>query len=213
MQSSRTKTDAEMEQDQERFAHDPERAHMVECARRFKASWLDLGQALSETKHKGRFRDWGYETFEDYAKKELRLRQETVDKLTGSYQFLSKRAPDVLKRDVLEQSVPSYQAIDFLRRAEATPDAPKDAVRALYNKVMDENTSLPKLKKEFEAQVFPISKDAQKAREGAGLKNVGGRLLALLQEAQHVPQNLKAPLTGALEALLESLKEEAVIAA
>jgi hypothetical protein len=203
----RTKTDSAMETDQEKFRDDPERVQLLECARRFKASWLELAQALSETRRSGNWKRWGFETFEAYAKQELRLRPETVDKLTGSYQFLAKRAPDRLQGDALEQSVPSYQAIDFLRRAEETESAPREVVRALYNKVMDENTSLPKLKKEFEAQVFPISKSAQKEREAAGLKNVGGRLLALLNESKTVTAELKTPVIESLEALLESLKE------
>lgn len=204
-----TKIDAEMEQAQETFAHDPERAHMLECARRFKASWLELGQALTEVRRTGRWRDWGFETIEEYAKKELRLRPETVEKLTGSYQFLAKRAPALLERGAMEQNIPSYQAIDFLRRAEERTDAPKEVVRELYNKVVDENMSLPKLKKTFEAEVFPISKEAKAAREAAGLRNVGGRLLALVQESEGVPTRLKSRVAEVLEELLAALGEEA----
>jgi hypothetical protein len=203
-----TKTDAEMAQAQEQFAHDPERAHMLECARRFKASWVELGQALTEVRRSARWRDWGFESIEEYAKKELRLRPETVEKLTGSYQFLAKRAPALLDRNS-DQNIPSYQAIDFLRRAEERSDAPKEVVRELYNKVVDENMSLPKIKKAFEAEVFPISKAAKKAREAAGLRNVGGRLLALVQEAEEVPERLKVRIGEVLEELLATVREEA----
>jgi lipopolysaccharide biosynthesis regulator YciM len=204
-----TKTDAEMEQTQAKFGADPERAHMLECARRFKASWVELGEALTEVRRSARWRDWGFESIEEYAKKELRLRPETVEKLTGSYQFLAKRAPALLDKNSFDQNIPSYQAIDFLRRAEERTDAPQEVVRELYNKVVDENMSLPKLKRVFEAEVFPISKAAKREREAAGLRNVGGRLLALVQESEGVPERLKGRVSEVLEELLATVREEA----
>ena len=101
---------------------------MLARARRFKNSWIELAEALTETRKNGAWKRWGYESFEDYAKKELHLRQETVDKLTGSFVFLQKRAPEVLRRDGLTASIPSYQSVDFLRRAESQEDPPRDVV-------------------------------------------------------------------------------------
>src|ERR1700728_3168002 len=92
-----TKTDETMESAEKTFASsDPERASVIACARRFKSSWIELAAALTRVKRGGQWSLWGYDTFEHYAKSELRLRQETVDKLTGSYVFLQKRAPAVL---------------------------------------------------------------------------------------------------------------------
>src|SRR5580692_2951018 len=111
----RTKTDAAMADAERAHADDPERAELLRRARRFKASWVELGEALTAIKRSGGFRDWGYDSFEAYAKNELHLRQETADKLTGSFAFLQKRAPAVLARDPLRDPIPSYQAVDFLR--------------------------------------------------------------------------------------------------
>ena len=44
-------------------------------------------------KRGGRWKRWGYDSLEAYAKTELHLRPETVDKLTGSYTFLQRKAP------------------------------------------------------------------------------------------------------------------------
>ena len=109
-------------------AEDPERVQLIACARRFKSSSIELAAALTRVKRGGHWKHWGYDTFEHYAKSELHLRQETVDKLTGSYSFLQKRAPGVLDRDGLSSPIPSYQAVDFLRRAEEADGAPEDAV-------------------------------------------------------------------------------------
>ncbi len=203
-----TKTDAQMAADEERFADDPERVEMLRCVRRFKTSWLELGEALTRIRRSNHWKTWGYETFEAYAKNELRLRQDTVDKLTGSFVFLQKRAPEVLDRESMKGPVPSYQAIDYLRRAEEQEDAPKDVVRALYTKVMDEGTSLPKLKKEFESTVFPLAPQDKKARDQAGIRNVASRLRALLGESDAVPKRLAARVNEVLDELLTAVEQE-----
>src|SRR6185369_6370842 len=114
----RTKTDAALAAAEEQHADDPERAEVLRRARRFKASWIELAEALSNVRRSGDFKRWGYESFEDYTRTELHIRQETADKLVGSFMFLKKRAPSVLSRDGLTSAIPSYQAVDFLRRAE-----------------------------------------------------------------------------------------------
>src|SRR5262245_34371767 len=116
---------------EEQHADDSERATMLRLTRRFKSSWLELGAALAEVKRNKTWERWGYDSFETYAKTELKLRMDTVDKLCGSYMFLHKRAPEVLQRDPLE-ALPTYQAIDYLRRVEekaAEDDSiPKEAL-------------------------------------------------------------------------------------
>ncbi|HMI86187.1 MAG TPA: hypothetical protein VK550_18965, partial [Polyangiaceae bacterium] len=66
-------------------ADDPERVDLLRRTRQFKASWIELAEALTESRRRGGFRRWGYDSFEDYTRRELFLRQETVDKLTGSF--------------------------------------------------------------------------------------------------------------------------------
>src|SRR5580704_11883624 len=134
----RTKTDAALEQAEQAHADDPERAELLKRARRFKASWIELAEALTAARKHASWQRWGYDSLEAYAKTELRLRPETVDKLTGSYSFLQRRAPAVLERDPLREPMPSYQAVDFLRRAEESHDAPREAVEEIRRRVIDE---------------------------------------------------------------------------
>src|ERR1019366_6717942 len=124
----RTKTDAALADAERSHADDPERAELLARARRFKASWIELAEALTAVKRSNAWRNWGYDSFEAYAKGEVKNRQGTADKLPGSYTFLKRRAPGVLERDALREPIPSYQAVDFLRRAEASEDAPKGTV-------------------------------------------------------------------------------------
>src|SRR5258708_4294063 len=101
----RTKVDAALAAAEEAHADDPERAELLRRTRRFKASWIELAEALSQARRGSEFRRWGYASFDDYTKQELHLRPETVEKLVGSFLFLKKRAPEVLSRDGVGASI------------------------------------------------------------------------------------------------------------
>jgi hypothetical protein len=204
----RTKTDAALADAERSHADDPERAELLSRARRFKASWIDLAEALTAVKRSSAWRNWGYDSFEAYAKGELKIRQETADKLTGSYTFLKRRAPGVLERDALREPIPSYQAVDFLRRAEASEDAPKGTVEAIRRRVLDDAAPAATVVRAFGNVVFPIDDAQRQAREVAGLKNVAKRLRDLLSETRAVPRKLAGEVGGALERLLEALGSE-----
>src|SRR5258708_21971100 len=107
----RTKTDEAMAAAERQHADDPERAELLARARRFKASWIELAEGLSTVRQGNHWKRWGYPSFEEYTRKELHLRQETVEKLHRSYLFLKRRAPSVLDRDGLDPPIPSSQSV------------------------------------------------------------------------------------------------------
>jgi hypothetical protein len=203
----RTKTDAALAEAEAAHADDPQRADLIARARRFKASWIDLAEALTQAKREGRWRAWGFDSFEAYARNELRLKQETVDKLTGSYSFLQRRAPAVLARDVLREPMPSYQAVDFLRRAEAQEGAPREAVEAIRKRVLEDAAPVAAVSRAFKDVVFPVDEETLRARDVAGLRNVARRLRELLAETRAVPRKLAGEVAGALDELLEAIEE------
>jgi hypothetical protein len=202
----RTKTEAALAEAETAHADDPERADLLRRARAFKASWIDVAEGLTHVKRTGRWRQWGFDSLEAYAKNELRLRPETVDKLTGSYSFLQRRAPTVLARDALREPVPSYQSVDFLRRAEAQDEAPRAAVDEIRKRVLEEAAPISAVSRAYRDVVFPLDDEARRARDVAGLKNVAKRLRDLLAETQEVPRKLAGRVSGAVEELLEALE-------
>jgi hypothetical protein len=204
----RTKTEAALADAELAHADDPERADLLRRARHFKASWIELAEGLTRAKRGGRWRQWGYESFEAYAKSELHLKQETVDKLTGSYSFLQRRAPAVLSRDALREPIPSYQAVDFLRRAEASEDAPRDTVDEIRRRVIDEAAPAATISRAYRDVVFPIDDDQRRARDVAGVRNVAKRLRELLSETRAVPRKLAAEVSGSLDKLLTAVEEK-----
>ncbi len=209
----RTKTEAALAEAEMAHAGDPERAELLHRARRFKASWIELAEALTNAKRGGRWKEWGYDSFEAYAKTELRLKQDTVDKLTGSFLFLKRRAPSVLTRDALREPVPSYDAVDFLRRAEASPEAPREAVEEIRRRVIDEAAPAAAVSRSYRDVVFPLDKAQQRARELAGVRNVAKRLRELLGSTKAVPRGLARDVSDALDKLLEAVADDAEEAA
>lgn len=203
-----TKTDHELAEKELLYQDDPERAEVIACARRFKSSWIELGRVLTETRKNGRWRSWGYETFEAYAKNELKLRQDTVDKLTGSFMFLKSKAPDLLRDDNLSAPIPSYQAIDFLRRAEEKQGASHEDVKEIRRQVLEEGTPLPTIARQFKDKVFPLDHKERKERDAAGIKNVAKRLRELLADTRAVKKATSARVTEALDELLAEVGAE-----
>ncbi|HEY8086213.1 MAG TPA: hypothetical protein VIF09_00160 [Polyangiaceae bacterium] len=209
----RTKTDAALEQAEQAHADDPERAELLKRARRFKTSWLELAEALTAARKHGSWQRWGYDSLEAYAKTELRLRPETVDKLTGSYSFLQRRAPAVLERDPLREPMPSYQAVDFLRRAEDAEDAPRDTVEEIRRRVLEEAAPMAAVSRAYSDVVFPIDEATRRERDLAGVKNVTKRLRELLAETRAVPRKLANEVSASLDTLLEAIEKREEAAA
>jgi hypothetical protein len=203
----RTKIDAELEAAAEEHSDDPERAELLHRARRFKTSWIELAEGLTEVRRSARWKRWGHESFEAYAKTELHLKPETVDKLTGSFQFLKTKAPEVLRRNGLDAPIPSYQSVDFLRRAEeeSSERAESGVMEALRKRVIEEAAPAASVTREFKAQVFPIDEAAQRERDAAALRNVAKRLQDLLGDTRAVPRRLALETAEAVGKLLGAL--------
>jgi hypothetical protein len=206
----KTKVDATLAAAEEEHAEsDPERAGLIKTARFFKSSWLELAESLTKVRRSAAWKRWGFESFEQYTKLELHLRPETVDKLTGSYSFLQKRAPEVLSRDGLASPIPTYQAVDFLRRAEEAQDAPPDVVEQLTKKVLADGAPLSAVSREYKDVVFPISETDRAVRDLATLKAAATRLRDLLPETKAVPKKLANETAAAVERLLEAIESKA----
>lgn len=190
-------------------ADDPERVEVLRRTRRFKSSWLELGEALSEVRKGKAWEKWGYDSFETYAKVELKMRMDTVEKLTGSFMFLNKRAPEVLRRDPLESHLPSYQAIDFLRRAEerneAEPTVSEETMQEVRTKVLDEGVPMATVARLYKDSLFPVSAADKKVKDKKELKTAATKLRDLLAETQAVPRRLASTVSTSIDELLSEL--------
>ena len=97
------------------------RYHILESAKNFKTSWIQLGQALYSVWKDKSYKEWGYLTFDAYTSKEIGIKKPTAVKLLKSYYFLEKEEPSILRREYSESarpsSLPSYESVNLLRLA------------------------------------------------------------------------------------------------
>lgn len=178
-----------------------QRYEVLEVARKFKTSWVELGGKLWEVRSNKLFEQWGYKRFEEYCTGEIRIKPRTAAKLTASYGFLKNEEPSVLRRDGLERPVPDVQVVDLLRRMqekEALPEkefkkikemAFNDAPAAEVRREIREHTPPPE-----PPPVKKILKQllAQAEKLADALAAVGGIPHVIVQRALALADDLRA---------------------
>jgi hypothetical protein len=112
----RTRAEAEIQARLESLDPASKRFHVLAAARDFKASWVQLGQRLTEVRESGLYRNWGYTEFETYCRRELHLKNDTANKLTRSYSFLRDHEPRALEQRS-ERELPPLDVVDLLSQA------------------------------------------------------------------------------------------------
>jgi hypothetical protein len=112
---------------------DSPRHEVLQVARRFKTSWVELGNKLLEVRRRKMFEEWGYDSFDAYCQEEIRIKPRTAAKLTASYSFLKESEPAVLKRDGIANPIPDPEAVEVLRRAHEESKVPE----AEYRRIRD----------------------------------------------------------------------------
>ncbi len=118
------------------------RFKVLEAAKSFKSSWIELGQFLFTVYKDKRYRDWEYQTFEAYCAKEIGIRQNTALKLLKSYSFLEKEEPEFVRAETLSQRkpdrIPSYEAVNTLRLAHENERVSEDQYDDLRQDILED---------------------------------------------------------------------------
>lgn len=126
-----------------------ERYQVLDTAKRFKSSWVELGDKLLQVNAGGQFREWGYQSFEDYCVQEIRIRKNTAEKLTLAYRYMEKQEPELLSRRSELKPLPDYRSIDLLRQAKEERNFSEDEYAELRRNIVEEERSLPTVRKRF----------------------------------------------------------------
>ncbi|MFC1480252.1 hypothetical protein ACFL5Y_02250 [Candidatus Omnitrophota bacterium] len=126
MSERKTKAIKNLEQKMEEMTPDSLRYKVLQSAKGFKTSWIELGQILYTVWKDKLYKDWGYSEFDTFTLKEIGVQKQTALKLLRSYSFLENSEPRYLKKDYAEDAgaaqVPTYEAVDVLRRASNNKD-------------------------------------------------------------------------------------------
>ncbi len=138
------------------MSNDELRIKTVETAKQHKASWIQLGQYLFSIYKNKLYKEWGYQAFDAYCRKELSIRDTTASKLIKSYSFLEKEEPRIVRPDFTEEEtpkkIPDYEAVNLLRLAKNNKNIPTNEFAELRNDVLNEGKEC----KEVRAQVKKI---------------------------------------------------------
>jgi len=180
------------------------RHQTLEAAKRFKASWIDLGRMLWTVYREKKFREWGYLTFEAYCAKEVGIRAATAKKLLHSYYFLEKEEPSTLKRltEAAPSSLPSADSVNILRLLKNRQGVPPVDYQKVRSYVLEKGREAPEVRKEVQALLQDKSADpeaVQEARTKSAVRRMIGTLRALrhqLAGAELIPKKLLDEVEG-----------------
>lgn len=181
---------------------DPLRIEILQRARRFKRSWLDMAEALLQVKASQAFKGWGYEDLYAYCEEELLIKRRTVDKLTGSFSTIKQHAPQVLEEE-RDMPIPNYDAVDYFKKVMDTPETPHppEVVEELRTAVFEEGQPANMLRKHFNPIFFAKSNEDVELDALMKVKNTAKRLEKLLGDVDGLSEPVVTQMGTALEAL------------
>jgi len=215
MEKLKTKSLREIEQKMEGLDVTSLRYQVLENVKKFKISWIELGQALYTVYRDRLYKEWGYSQFETYISREIGIRKETAMKLLRSYYFLEKEAPLYLKKDYTESadaaSVPSYEAIDILRLAKNKKVLDEDDYAALKKDILEKGKDPRQARKDLMALVRQREElepeEAWERKKVAKVKRLLGFIKALKNDIE-ISKLLPSPILKEINNLIKNLEAE-----
>lgn len=170
METAKTKSVRDIEQKMEGMDKESLRYHILESAKGFKTSWVELGRALYSVWKDKLYRDWGHSTFDIYTAREIGIRKQTALKLLRSYYFLEKEEPQYLKEEYAESAdaatVPSYESIDLLRLAKDKKKVDSHDYAVLKKEIFEKGKDALQVKRDLTALIRQREElDPEEARE------------------------------------------------
>ncbi|MCP3177263.1 MAG: hypothetical protein AB7F21_04255 [Desulfuromonadales bacterium] len=186
-----------------------ERYRVLDVAKRFKSSWVELGEQLLLVNREKLFSHWGYSSFEEYCSREVRIKKPTAEKLTLAYRYLEKEEPALLARKGELKPLPDFRSIDLLRQAREEQNFPPEEFDALRAAVIEQDRSLPTIRKQFREVTDARKEPDQTLAENCKMAlSAARRLATILREVpdlSHAHDDNLTQLTTDLENRLAAL--------
>lgn len=181
------------------------RYHVLESAKNFKTSWVELGRALYSVWKDKSYKEWGFVNFDTYVAKEIGIRKQTALKLLRSYYFLEKEEPEYLKQDADTALIPSYETVDVLRLAKNKKTLDEDDYHSLKKAVFEKGKDVREVKKDLVSLMQQRQEldpeEAREKRKGAQLKRLVSLLKTLkneIEDSKMLPVALIKDINGLL---------------
>lgn len=187
----------------------------MQSAKNFKACWKDLARSLAIVWKEKFFKDWGYQTFDAYTAKEIKIRKHTAMKLINSYQFLEKEEPQYLRETdetpghTQAVDTPTFEAVNTLRLAKRKLDG--ENYEAVKKDMFEKNKDIQEVKKDLTALIRQRKEtdpeEERKKHNDAIVKRLVGTLKTLHQETEML-KLLPGPITRDIRALIDAIEKE-----
>ncbi len=191
---------------------DPLRLEVLDRARQFKRSWIDMAEVLLKVRASGAYEAWGYADFHAYCADELLIKRKTVDKLTGSLTAIKRHAPALLDAEDLERPIPSYDAVDYFARAvgdggdDSSADRPIEVLDELREAVFDQVRPVSAIRRQFNPVLYPKSDDQCVLEALEKASAAARRIASLLPDIDGLSRGRVLEVETALEALQRDLE-------
>ncbi len=191
------------------------RYHLLESAKNFKTSWVELGRGLYCVWKDKLYKDWDYSTFDIYTSREIGIRKQTAMKLLKSYYFLEKEEPGYLKTDYVESAdaalVPGYESIDVLRLAKNKKTLDDDDYANFKKDIFEKGKDARALRRDLATMIRQRQElepeEAYKKKKHATVKRFLSTLKSLKQELE-ISKLLPMPLIKEAAELIKKLEAE-----
>ena len=125
----------------------PFRKAMADSARQFKSNWVRFGSSLTKVASEKLYEPWGFGTFEDYCREEIKIRKATAMKLTSAFFFLSQEEPAYLQNP--NALTPDLDAISVLQKAREKGNLSEDDFADLKENVFEKGLSGSTLSRQY----------------------------------------------------------------
>jgi hypothetical protein len=177
---------------------------VLQAAKRFKSSWVELGKLLVQVRNDAAYTDWGYESFEAYCMKELRIRKATADKLTRNFGFLEKHEPKAMQAEDIAETAPAFEVVEVLAQAEDRGQLSAQEYRSIRDSIWNPEKPVSEMRREFQER-WPAP-EGEAPSGGNNLKRLSAlanRCAAELKAEKKVPR----AIVERAEALAEDVAE------
>jgi hypothetical protein len=196
-------------------SNNPLRKEVLESAKSFKSSWIDLGRSLYTVWKDKIYKEWGFNKFDNYTSQEIGIRKETSMKLLRSYFFLEKEEPDYLRSQFRQDSpasnLPTYETVDVLRLAKNKKELDEQDYKHLKSQIFDKGKDAREVKKDLTSMIRSRQElepeEAWEKKRESTLKRMLGILKSLNDEAKS-SKLVSAQIIRETESLIRKLESE-----
>ena len=211
----KTKAISQIEEKMGEIDEESLRYQTLQSARRFKTSWIELGQYLQTVWRDKHYKSWGYTSFESYCNKEIAIKQSTALKLLRSYYFLEREEPSFLKTKLADSDnvvkLPSCDSVDILRLAKDKKGLNEKDYKTLRYRVIDEAEEPKEVRSELRSilESYPEahSEDEKRRKQQGSVKRFLGTLKNLRKEIEGSGL-LSKKLTMEIDQLIVKIESE-----